>query len=109
MFDRYKEMDWAKDYRRSRVRLKVFINGPGCNNVIASEAQHMLKAHYKGPWKMLAAVTKRELESLWLCYGWAKWEWIRVKVFRLPEDEAIAEAKRVEAEGSELMRIGQEL
>ena len=48
--------------------------------------------------QMIAAMTRHELYSMWLCYGWAKWEWIRTRVFRLPQDEVIAEAEEAEFE-----------
>ena len=106
---RYKDKDWDLAYKHSRHRLKVFLTGPGLNVVIAMEAQALLKYHYRGPWRMIAAMTKRELTSLWISYGWPKWEWIRVKIFRRPQDEAIEMAERVAAEEEELMRIGEEM
>jgi hypothetical protein len=65
----------------------------------------MLKAYYRGPWRMIAAMAKRELESAWIHYVWVKWEWIRTKIFRRPQDEALAMAERVKAEDEELVRI----
>ena len=87
----------------------MFLKGPGCNVVVAMEAQTLLRAHYRGPWKMVAGIFKRELFSLWLAYGWAKWEWTRTKIFRRPQDEAIAMAERVAAEEEALMRIAREI
>lgn len=109
MFDRYKSTDWERAYLNSRSRLKVFVTASGCNNMVASEAQHLLKTHYRGPWRMIAAIIKGELNSLWFHYGWPRWNWIRVKVFRRPQDEAIASAERILAEDSELMRIAREI
>lgn len=106
---RYKTKNWQAAYGCSRARLRGFIGGEDCNDVAASEAQLMLKAHYRGPWKMIAAITKRELASAWNHYGWPKWEWIRVKVFRRSQDEAIAAFERVNAEGDAVEEMAREL
>ena len=106
---RYTNKDWEAAYRHSRGVLKCFLNGPGCNYPVAVMAQTMLKAHYRGPWRMIAAITARELASLWQCHGWPKWNWIRVNIFRRPQDEAIAAYEREAAEEEELMRIGRGL
>lgn len=97
-FNRYKNKNWESAYRQSRVRMAVLIKGEGCNNVAAHEAQYFLKAHYRGPWKMIAAITKRELMSDWDHYGWVYWEWVRTKIFRRPQDEVIAAFEAEEAE-----------
>jgi len=105
---RYKNKDWQAAYEHSRVRLSVFLN-TNAHFVIAHEAQLMLKAHYRGPWKMLFAIFKRELHSAGLHYLWPKWEWIRTTIFRRPQNEAIAEFERVSAGGEEVDRIANKL
>ena len=106
---RYKNKDWESAYKHSRRVLKASLNGDGLNHLISTEAQSLLKAHYRGPWKMIIAITRRELFSLWLHSGWPKWEWIRVKILRRSQNEVIATAERVWAEEEELIRIAGEI
>lgn len=105
-FGRYKDHDWESGYQHARRRLGTWIAGEGCNALVAYESQHMLKNHYRGPWRMILKMALRELQSAWNHYGWPKWNWIRVNVFRRPQDEALAAVQREQEEYLELEKLG---
>jgi len=102
---RYKERDWQKTYAASRKRLHTFLSTNGGDAVIAFEAQLMLKAHYRGPWRMLAALLGRELRSSFNHYLWLTWNRIRVDVFRGAQDEALAAFEREGQEHAALKNL----
>lgn len=54
-----------------------------------------LEVYHKGPWRAVWALIKHELRSTWMHYGWFKWEWVRTRIFRRPQDATLAEAQRV--------------
>src|SRR5690348_6821123 len=101
---RYKDKDWQASFESSRMRLAVFLKGDA-KVVIAYEAQMLLKACYGGPWKMLYAMLRRELTSAMLHHLWPKWEWIRTRIFRRSQSEAIAAFDRESLECEEVDRM----
>lgn len=94
-FGRFKDFNWDKARARRRGRLKVNCDLPQCPDfLIVMTAWHYIAACYKSPWRALRVMLVWELRSVWLHYGWPKWEWTRVNVFRLRPDQDIAEFNR---------------
>lgn len=90
--------------------LRRMVNAPRATDMLwANAARVFLEAYYGGRWAMLRAITKHSIERAWSIYGWPKWEWIRVHILRRPEDEAMAEFERVEAEEVALQELARKL
>lgn len=96
-FGRSKNFAWDKALVRRRETLlsmgKWKLGAPDA--VIEMNVRLFLEAYHRGPWRMIWALIKHELQSVWMHYGFFKWEWIRTRIFRRPPDEALAEAQRV--------------
>lgn len=96
-FGRYKnwtEESWSKALERAKRHRHIDLP----NVMLAYEAELVLEAYHRGPWRMIWNLTKREADAVWMWYGWPKWEWIRTRVFRRPQDEVLAQAERVSEE-----------
>lgn len=95
-FGRHKNFAWDKALIRRRAsicslgRWRV----PPPDALIDMDARLFLEAYHKGPWRAIWALIKHELRSVWLHYGWFKWEWIRTRIFRRPQDQTLADAQR---------------
>jgi len=101
---------WDKRLALSRRHLIRAANTTDVPNVLLMEyARMFLNAYHKGPWRTILALTKYELISLWGKYGWAKWEWIRTRVFRRAPHPVLLAAQRVADEEEEIKKLGDEL
>lgn len=57
-------------------------------------ARLILEAYHQGPWRAIWELTVHELWSVWMWYGWHRWEWARVHVLRRKPDQDLADAQR---------------
>jgi hypothetical protein len=89
---------WEARYQRSCRMLKAMLEAKAPKIMLQDEARLLLTAAHGGPWRTIWALVRRELKSVWLHHGWFKWEWIRTRVFRRPQDATLAEAQRVSDE-----------
>lgn len=77
--------------------------------IIEMNVRLFLEAYHKGPWRMIWSLVKHELLSVWMHYGFFKWEWIRTWIFRRPPDEILAEAQRVWDESDAVEELAKNL
>lgn len=97
---RYKHTDWLLSYKRRRAFLfdcAVTRNCPA--KALENGARLLLEAHYCGPWRMLWALFKAEVDSWWLWYVWRPAHVIKRKLgFRPNKHVEMFEAYEREAE-----------
>lgn len=93
---RFKNFAWDQALPRRRASLISFgrWHTPPPDALVDLNARLFLEAYYRGPWRMISALIKHELRSVWLHYGWFKWEWVRTRIFRRPQNEVLVEAQR---------------
>ena len=108
-FGRYKQMDWQKAYKRRLPRLNRMIELRAPSAIVELNARLVLEAIHRGPWRAIWALTKHELWSFWLWYGFFKWEWIRVNIFRLPQNADLAEVERLDEEDAAIEELAKQL
>lgn len=106
---RYRHRDWEASYQSSKARLRGMLAANVPKRMIQNEARTLVNAAYGGPWKALYALLRSQLYSAWLHYGLRRWEWIRTRIFRQPQDDAIAAYERANHEVEEVERIASEL
>lgn len=65
---------------------------PDC--LCQNAARMFLETYHGGTWRMILALIAYALKRFWAMHCWSKWNWIRVKVFRRPQNKALAEFER---------------
>lgn len=108
-FGRYKNFNWDAAQRRRFERAQRLIELRGPAVIIAMNFRLYLEAYHRGPWRMVWALFKEELHGFWIWYGFLKWEWIRVHIFRLRPNEDIAMAERLDEEEAALNELAKQL
>lgn len=101
IFSRFKSHDWHRSRCNRIVALRrSVLHSPQC--LIESDCRLFLQAVHQGPWRMIWALTRYEIQLWWWYYFGAPWEWAKVKVFRGKPDKDLAEFARAEAENEAL-------
>lgn len=111
MARRFKNFAWDKalDHHRAMLLRMGRWQVPPPDALINMNVQLFLEAYHRGPWKMIAALMKHQLHSVWLHHGWLKWEWIRTRIFRRPQNETLAIAQRTWDEMDAVEEMSSEL
>ena len=106
---RYKDRDWEAAYRSSGDRLYDMLGSDLPRALVEAEARTLLTCAYRGPWRAAWFLVKAQVASTWRHYVWFRWNWIRVNVFRRPQDEAIAMAERAREEDEQVEALSRQL
>lgn len=110
-FGRFKNFAWDKALPRRRATLLGMGRwyAPAPDPLIAMNVRLFLEAYYRGPWRMIWQLVKLELMTVWMHYGFFKWEWIRTRIFRRRPDELLAEAQRMWDESDAVEELAKNL
>jgi hypothetical protein len=98
-----------QNYQRSRDRLHSMLEGDMPQVMIQAEARLLLEASYGGPWRMIAALIRRQIRATLGSFTFQQFEWFRTRVFRRIPDPVLEIAERVEEEDRALSRMINEL
>jgi hypothetical protein len=97
--NRHKNTDWLVLYKRRRWAMRCALSTYNCPaKIIENNARLILEAHHAGPYRMLWALFKYELNRTSEYYLWK---------LGLKRDESVAD--RIEAEEDELAILARSL
>lgn len=109
-FGRYKNFNWAACWKRRKAATRKRLAMDFWPDAMwEMEARMILEAYHRGPWRAIRALVKHELLSVWMWYGWPKWEWTRVHILRRKPDSDLAEFERFMEEQDAIEEAAKEL